>query len=220
MHQNTSETYQQAPQRWQRAIGLSTISIAVGLLGPGSLANEEPPSGGHFHVQMPGVLTQDEAQEIYAGIANDMTNAYGLSQDRSSKRYQRWPRYNATPYQSATHGNRYVNNYANPIAGDYDRLAEVNSLPVGSVLAKDSFAVTDTGDVFLGPLFLMEKMEPGFSPEGHDWRYSMIMPDGSYFGVTGGDAAEKVEFCRTCHETAGDEVDHLFFVPEEFRLAN
>ena len=70
----------------------------------------------------------------------------------------------------------------------------------------------------LHPLFLMEKMAPGFSPESRDWRYTMIMPDGSLFGVTQGEGSGRVKFCITCHETAGDENDHLFFVPEDYRV--
>jgi hypothetical protein len=59
-------------------------------------------------------------------------------------------------------------------------------LPAGSVVAKDSFAVTAAGDVFAGPLFIMEKMSQGFNAASRDWRYTMIMPDGSVFGVTNG----------------------------------
>lgn len=174
----------------------------------------------HFNVQTPAVLSPSEAVEIYDRVIDDMIKAYALSRDVNAARYRYWRRYNTSPYQSATHGNRYINSYANAIAADYDRLSEIDELPAGAVLAKDSFAVTDQGGVFLGPLFLMEKMEAGFSPEGRDWRYSMIMPDGSFFGITGGDAEEQVVFCRTCHQAAGDENDHLFFVPEEFRNAN
>ncbi len=169
----------------------------------------------HFNVQTPATLSPEEAEAIYRRVVDDMARAYILSQDVNAERYQQWPRYNTSPYQSATHGNRYINSYANALARDYDRLSEIDELPAGAVLAKDSFAVTDQGDVFLGPLFLMEKMEKGFDPEGRDWRYSMIMPDGSYFGRTGGDAEEQVVFCRTCHQAAGEENDHLFFVPPD-----
>lgn len=172
----------------------------------------------HFSVETPAVLSPAEANEIYDRVIDDMVGAYTLSQDPSAASYRRWRLYNSAPYQSATHGSRYVNNYANPAAKDYDRLADIDRLPEGAILAKDSFAVTESGDVFLGPLFLMEKMEAGFAAEARDWRYSMIMPDGSYFGVTGGDDADRVEFCITCHELAGDENDHLFFVPEDYRL--
>ena len=43
------------------------------------------------------------------------------------------------------------------------------------------------------PLFLMEKMPAGFSYVTGDWRYIMIMPDGSLFGETRGDGAVTLE---------------------------
>ena len=84
-------------------------------------------------------------------------------------------------------------------------------------MAKDSFEETDQGDVFTGPLTLMEKMQPGFNPESRDWRYTMIMADGSLFGSTNGEGSERVEYCAECHLAAGPEQDHLFFVPKAYR---
>jgi hypothetical protein len=119
---------------------------------------------------------------------------------------------------SATHGNRYINNYANSTAKDYANLGKVDSLPRGSILAKDSFEVSRDGDVVTGPLALMEKMPPGFNPRSRDWRYTMIMPDGTVFGTTNGEGSERVAFCIDCHVAAGDDMDHLFYVPERYRV--
>jgi hypothetical protein len=48
-------------------------------------------------------------------------------------------------------------------AGDaYGCPQEGEKLPVGSVIAKDSFSATGSGGILLGPLLLMEKMSPGF----------------------------------------------------------
>lgn len=174
----------------------------------------------HFTVEEPAELSREEAASIYADMIDDMAAAYALSRDPHAVNYPRWRRFNQTPYPSATHGSRYVNNYGNALARAYRRPDNAGTLPEGAVLAKDSFAVTAAGNIFPGPLFLMEKMPPGFSPEARDWRYSMIMPDGSYFGITGGDNDEQVRFCITCHQAAGDENDHLFFVPEAFRAAD
>ena len=101
---------------------------------------------------------------IYLRVLDDMAAGYRLSGDPDAGGYRMWRRYNKTPYRSATHGERFVNNYANTIAKDYGKYEEAGRMPVGSVLAKDSFAVTSKGDVFLGPLFLMEKMQAGFNP--------------------------------------------------------
>jgi hypothetical protein len=146
-----------------------------------------------------------------------MVAMYRLSQIPTAADYHAWRRYNFAPYLSVAHGNRYLNNYANAIAKDYGQLPQGESMPPGSVVVKDSFTVTEIGDVFTGSLSIMEKMDRGFNEESRDWRYTMIMPDGSLFGMTKGEGAANVGFCVSCHATAGDGQDHLFFVPERYR---
>ncbi len=172
----------------------------------------------HFRVERPAELADADALSIYDRILDAMVAGYVKSKNPTAAAYRTWRRYNTAPYLSATHGKRYVNNYANDIAKAYGRFEEAGTLPVGSVLAKDSFEVTERGDVVTGPLALMEKMPAGFNPEGRDWRYTTIMPDGSLFGTTNGENAERVEFCVECHIAAGDEQDHLFFIPGERRV--
>jgi hypothetical protein len=96
-------------------------------------------------------------------------------------------------------------------------LASGEAMPVGSVLAKDSFAATKAGGHYPGPLFLMRKMAPGFDPAAGDWQYAMVMPDGSLFGVSGGDNEQAVKFCGACHQLTAESQDHLFFVPRKHR---
>jgi hypothetical protein len=170
----------------------------------------------HFRVPNPARLSDADALSIYERIRDDMAAAYRLSQDPVATRFPKWRRYNRVPYLSTTHGDRYINNYANAKAKAYGREG-AGPMPQGAVLAKDSFTVTRQGDVFTGPLFLMEKMPSGLSSETRDWRYTMIMPDGSVFGTTDGEGSERVAFCATCHATSGDAADHLFFVPERYR---
>ena len=172
----------------------------------------------HFKVDRPADLSDAAALTVYMRVIDEMTAGYRLSGESSAGAYRNWRRYNKTPYRSATHGQRFVNNYANTFAKPYGRYEDAGDLPEGAVLAKDSFAVTSRGDVFVGPLFLMEKMPAGFSPNSRDWRYTMIMPDGSLFGRTKGEGSGRVEFCSTCHESAGAKNDHLFFVPKEQRV--
>jgi hypothetical protein len=172
----------------------------------------------HFRIDNPASLTSAEAEVIYERILDRMVAAYRGFGDPAATAYKRWRRYNVAPYLSATHGNRYINNYANAVAKDYGRLPDRASMPPGSVLVKDSFTVTQLGDVFTGALFIMEKMPAGFSPESRDWRYTMIMPDATVLGTTKGEGSENVSFCVACHRTAGDRRDHLFFVPKEYRV--
>ncbi len=145
-----------------------------------------------------------------------MARGYAISGDSTANSYRRWKKYNIAPYLSATHGRRYINNYANAAAGAYGKFEQAGALPKGSILAKDCFMVTDDGSVAAGPLFIMEKMAPGFNYVSGDWRYTMIMPDGSIFGVTKGLNSERVGFCIGCH-LARARYDHLFFVRKAFR---
>ncbi len=172
----------------------------------------------HFRVERPASLNDADALTVYAQVLKEMADGYALSGNAMARGYRLWQRYNLAPYRSATHGERFVNNYANPVGRAYGNFEDAGALPPGAVLAKDSFAVTARGDVFAGPLFLMEKMPAGFDSASKDWRYTMIMPDGSLFGTSKGQGSEKVAFCVTCHRSAGDHDDHLFFVPQDYRM--
>jgi len=88
-------------------------------------------------------------------------------------------------------------------------------MPVGAVLAKDSFAAA-AGEIFPGPLFLMKKMPTDFSNASGACRYTMVMPDGAIFGVTKGEGAERVEYCIGWH-LACERSDHLSFPLEDYR---
>ncbi len=172
----------------------------------------------HDRIRNSAELTAQEAEAIYRVLADGLAQTYALSGDPVSAGYRNWQRFNTAPYKSMTHGRRYVSNYANEIARDYGKFDAAGRLPVGAVVAKDSFVVTDDGAVSAGPLFVMEKMAAGFNYVSGDWRYSMISADGVLLGRTKGAGAEQVEFCIACH-LAVEKQDHLFFVPEQVRLS-
>ncbi len=170
---------------------------------------------GHFKIERPANLSPAEALAIYGNIADDLARGYAASRDVTAENFRKWRQYNSAPYRSATHGNRYINNYANAKASRYGTLKPGEQMPPGALLAKDSFTVSANGDVYGGPLFIMEKLGKGVSPETGDWRYVMIMPDGSYFGDSTGDGAERVTFCNGCHRAAAS--DYMFLIPAKYR---
>ncbi|MFQ5533736.1 MAG: cytochrome P460 family protein [Sphingomonadales bacterium] len=169
-------------------------------------------------------LSDEEAAATYEKLVKSLSAGYAKSGDPSAKSYyssnwfKGWSRFNKVPYVSDTHGARLVNNYANGTAKKaYGKYEEAGVMPVGSILAKDSFRVTPKGETQPGPLFLMEKMEAGFSAETGDWRYTLITPTGMIYGITKGKGDANVAFCVECHSAVGEEQDHLFFLPEEYR---
>ncbi|KIC40680.1 hypothetical protein RA27_13010 [Ruegeria sp. ANG-R] len=172
----------------------------------------------HLAIENPAELTKDEAQQHYRSLIRRMSRGYAAAQLDLIRNYQNWPLFNDAPYISATHGQRYVNSYANRMAHNYGTLQEGDVLPAGSVLAKDSMTVTDEGNVHPGAMFVMEKLPAGTNPETADWRYIMVMPDGSLFGDTMGFRAAAVDYCHVCHEAVADR-DYTFYVPEEYRVA-
>lgn len=185
----------------------------------GPFKQAEDPSGPrrHFRLRNPARLSGEEAERLYGELKQKMAKGYGISQLPGTASYLNWKRYNNVPYPSVSHGNRFVSNYANPAARAYGRYEQAGRLPVGSMLAKDSITVGKGGVAMPGALFLMEKMPAGFNYVSGDWRYTMIMPDGSIFGITNGDGSERVKFCISCH-LAVEKQDHLFFMPKEFRV--
>jgi len=148
-----------------------------------------------------------------------MTAGYGKAGVKSIKGYNRWSSVNTQPYVSATHGNRFVNNYANSKAAiKYSQYEKLGKMPVGSVLAKDSFVVAPNGKTGPGPMFVMEKMKRGFNKASGNWRYTLIMPNGGVIGVTNGKNSNAVKFCYQCHMAVAEDQDSLMLLPEELRV--
>ena len=213
-----------------RAMGvLAAVAIAAAALVGIALLDGNPASGGenpasdaatpkaHFKVVRPADLLPNTAETIYQNIRGDIAAGYALARLPTTRGYISWRRFNKAPYRSATHGARYVNNYANRLGETYGQFEDAGPMPKGAILVKDSFAATADGAYFAGPIFIMEKMAAGFSQASGDWRYTMVMPDGSIFGETRGANAGNVAFCIGCHATRAS-TDHLYFLPEDYRL--
>ncbi len=171
----------------------------------------------HFRLRNPKKLTSDEANRIYGFIKSALSLGYSASSVSQYDGYQSWQRYNTAPYLSSTHGNHYLNNYANDIARNYGKFEDAGVLPEGSILVKDSFSVTQSREIVLGPLFVMQKMSAGFNEVSGNWKYLQIQPDGTLLGETNGTGSQRVEYCAPCH-LARESFDHLYFIPRENRI--
>lgn len=174
----------------------------------------------HPNVPFPAELSMARAEAVYQAIKGQMRENYARSGDPLTLAYQQWRRYNMAPYRSSNHGKRFVNHYANDKAAAYGEFENLKPMPVGAIVIKDSFIVTDKGHVKTGPLFMMEKMGPGFRSKAGNWRFMMLRPDGSMTGITGGEGAENVQFCAECHKNAGALHEFMYFVPVKVRRPN
>lgn len=176
-------------------------------------------SGSPKKVKGKADLTDAEAKAAYDCIKATMYPRFAKSDLPGAKEFHTWSQYNTLPYQSGTHGNRYVNNWGNDTGKAYGGFEETKSVPVGTVLAKDGFHVTMKGEVKRAPLFTMTKKEDGFNAGSLDWEYALIFPNGKTMGVTNGKNSKKVQFCADCHNAAEDN-DGMFFLPDQYRVSS
>ena len=164
-------------------------------------------------------LTDGEAKLAYNCIIKEMQAGYAKSGMKVATKYVSWKTYATRAYQSGTHGGRFVQNFANAKAKNYGKFEDAGKMRHGAALAKNSFAATADGKLAAGPLFLMEKMKAGWNKNSGDWKYTMIMADGSTFGETKGTNAAGMQFCVECHASAEDE-DYMLFIPDEYRVTS
>lgn len=171
----------------------------------------------HFRLQFPAELSPVRANDIYSFVRLALKAGYARAGDAAASSYQGWRKFNTAPYLSATHGNHYLNNYVNETgAAAYGRFEKAGPMPEGTIVAKDSFTMTGTGEIVLGGLFVMEKMPKGFSALTGDWKYMLIQADGTMFGETNGRNAARVDYCIGCHNAVKHQ-DHLWFLPARYR---
>ncbi len=203
--------------RWITCVvGLGMAYVATSL----DAQEKDTRSSTHMMISDPASLKGDRAEAVYQSIKDTLRQQYMNSGDPVTAAFQAWRRPNREPYRSGVHGQRFVNHYANDVAQDYGVFKSGKPFPEGSIIVKDSFAVTETGEVMSGPMFLIEKKEKGFNPSSKDWLFMMIKPDGEIVGITNGPGASKVRFCANCHNQAPDGQDQLYFLPKSVRRYN
>jgi hypothetical protein len=211
-----------APTSNKLRLALTSIALllAVGTQTGNSqeeaiLAQNSPPKR-HTRIPDASYIEGKEVEKLYQALRKNLQTGFALSGDPTAVNYQKWQRYNRVAFRSAGHGRRFVSTYANEIAKAYGKYERAGTLPVGSIIAKDSIIITDDGRAELGVLAIMEKMPEGFEYVTGNWKYSEIRSDGKILGTTNGKDSEHVEYCIACHLIAEDH-DHLRFMPEKFR---
>ena len=120
---------------------------------------------------------------LYACIEASMAEAYAKNDDPSAKTYRSWTVTSTRPAVAGPHGERFLQTFANDLAAEeYLKFAyDGVEMPVGSVLAKESFTIRD-GQAVVGPLFLMTKVSRDNAPDTDGWLYGAVQPNGKTMG--------------------------------------
>lgn len=164
----------------------------------------------------PGTLTQAEIDATAACLAPALDAAIARAEDATIRATRQWRPASRT-YIASEHG-YFLQVFVNAAAADYARLAEAApKLPQGAAVLKRSFRVAADGTAAPGPVFVVERMAPGYDAAFADWRFAVTTPAGPRMGESGGRDADKVAFCGECHRAARAQ-DFLFFVPPRFRV--
>jgi hypothetical protein len=145
-------------------------------------------------------LTYGEAQVVYDCIAADLHAGYTAGDKKWIPSefvadYRGWTPASTLPANPGFHGGRFLLTWVSePGAQEYLKYKDADvTIPAGTVIAKESFAVNDAGKVEKGPLFIMQKVEAGKSPETMDWYYMMVAPSGEP------QAVPVMTACNECH---------------------
>lgn len=204
-----------------KRIALTTcIAVAAGLFGVASLP--QAADGDHVDANCNLTIERDsmtnrDAHAVYECLAEQMTKGYLTGNKRWIPRefveqYRTWTPASTLPAAPGFHGERFLFTYVNEIgAAEYTRFAEDDvAMPVGSVIAKESFSIGEDGKAKPGPLFLMQKAEAGASPRTGDWYYMAVQPNGTPMAVN------VYKACNECHEAYEDQ-DYMAYPEEDVR---
>jgi hypothetical protein len=162
------------------------------------------------------VFDFDEADvaALYACVSDDLEAGYGAEDHEVGGVYRTWGNAATGPALPGVHGERFLNTFVNEVG--FDTYIEYGYgddfvMPVGTVIAKESYKLRNDGTPRLGPLLIMTKVEPGTEAEEFgNWIYSGVQPNGKNMGV-------KQSFCHDCHSAYADQ-DSLGYPLDEVRL--
>lgn len=163
-------------------------------------------------------LTGEEAAQVYDCLAEALHDGYTTGAKRwipadKIAEYRGWTQASSFPAAPGFHDSRFLMTWVNETgAEEYMRYAEDPVIPVGTWIAKESFTVTDDGNAQSGPLFLMEKVAEGTSPETDDWFYMAVAANGTPMGVN------VISACSDCHQGAFGHQGGLGYPVEEARV--
>ena len=165
-------------------------------------------------------LAPEDAAALYDCLADAMVEGYRQGDKKwipaeFVDTYRAWGKAVTGPAAPGFHGGRFLLTWVNEAGFDeyveYD--TENAEMPVGTVIAKESFEVSDTGEATPGPLFIMQKVEEEKTPDTDGWYYMMVAPNGEP------QAVPVMTACNDCHSSFGDAQDYLGYPVEEVRLA-
>ncbi len=165
-------------------------------------------------------VTYEDAQVLYDCLKDDLYAGYqngpkGWISPSVVADYRNWTPVNTMPANPGFHSSRFLSTWVNDVGAEqYLKFNDVdNEMPAGTIIAKETFDVNAEGKASPGPLFFMEKVAEGVSPETRDWYYYFISEKGAP------QAVDVMPACNECHMENFPGSDNLGYPVEEVRVA-
>lgn len=189
---------------------IAAAGVAAAMMAGGSAVQAEECS---FDIEIAD-FEQADIDRLYNCVNDSLAEGYAKEGHEIGSVYRSWQVTATGPAAPGPHGDRFLLTYANDVAfDDYTKYAsdEAFSMPVGSVLAKESWKLSKKGKPRRGPLFIMTKVAAGEADETDNWVYSGVQPNGKVMKV-------KQSFCHDCHAAFADQ-DSLGYPDPDVWLA-
>lgn len=188
---------------------IKAAGVAVLMMGAGTAAQAEDCVFDKDIVD----FEQTDIDALYACVSDTLAENYAKQGDEVGSVYREWQATATGPAAPGPHGNRFLFTFANEIA--YETYVEYGygddfAMPVGSVLAKESYKLRGNGAPRPGPLFIMTKVDAGTADEFGNWVYSAVQPNGKPMGI-------QQSFCHDCHVSYADQ-DNLGYPDFDVRF--
>ena len=140
-------------------------------------------------------LSAEEIRYLYECLQPKLQQVYGQRDHEVGSAYSGWTAGSSRPAAPGVHSGQYLMTYVNDVG--YEQYVQYKSdsstMPVGTVIAKESFTIKDSGKIKYGPLLIMSKVGDSSAVTG-GWEYSGVKPSGKVLKVDG------PGFCHACHQ--------------------
>lgn len=139
-------------------------------------------------------VSDAEVDRIYEAARASLIAGYQDGSNEIAAAYPAWEAGSTAPRKPGVHSARYMMTYVNSVGFDtYVEYANADTeMPIGSVIAKESFLLKGAGTFRPSPLFTMEKVAISEAPETDGWIYGRVNSKGRQM-PTG------QKFCHACH---------------------
>jgi len=158
-------------------------------------------------------LDSKKADEIYRENRNDLIKGYKRGDNDIAAAYTSWNAASTAPEKTGDiHSGRYMMTFVN--AAGYDEYVAFKSIdanmPLGTVIAKETFMLKRAGKFRPSPLFTMEKVGLEKAPDTDGWYYGRV-------NAKGRNMPTGQKFCHSCHAGFKSQ-DFLGYPAREVRV--